>query len=221
MLYARQVIIDSNNKDGYIQSADYVPGKSGFIIRWNGNCEFNDGLFRGDVYANNGIFRGRIEAEDGYFRGRIEADEGVFRGTIESGPVYISNETTNPVSPQVFQANAKISDVVNALGANTNVSTGYFGSKQGLISIQASAGVVASTYVFYRLILNFNDGTSQTLQATNYAGGSINATLGSVLSIGGSVAGKIFKINNLPVGSAGLSVGTVYRDSSGYLKIVI
>jgi hypothetical protein len=32
-----------------IQSADYVPGVSGWIIRKDGSAEFNDGNFRGDV----------------------------------------------------------------------------------------------------------------------------------------------------------------------------
>jgi len=34
------------------------------------------------------------------------------------------------------------------------------------------------------------------------------------LSIGGSVPGKIFKMDNLPIGSAGLSTGTVYRNGN-------
>jgi hypothetical protein len=66
MLYASKVIIGEENKGGFIQSYDYVPGVSGFKIEWNGNVEFNNAKFRGHVEATSGTFHGRIEANEGF-----------------------------------------------------------------------------------------------------------------------------------------------------------
>lgn len=93
MLYAQKVEIGANNAEGYIKSAGYREGEKGFIIRWNGDCEFNNGLFRGIIEALGGVFHGRIEADEGYFHGRVEAEEGYFKnGTFEN--VNVSGNST-------------------------------------------------------------------------------------------------------------------------------
>lgn len=48
-LYAQQIIIQSDESGGFIQSANYVAGQSGFIIRWNGDVEIADGIIRGGI----------------------------------------------------------------------------------------------------------------------------------------------------------------------------
>ncbi|QNP21059.1 phage tail tip fiber protein [Providencia rettgeri] len=46
-----------------IQSDDFKKGEKGWQISKNGNPEFNDGTFRGKVYATDGDFRGTVHAE--------------------------------------------------------------------------------------------------------------------------------------------------------------
>ncbi|QIC15753.1 DUF1983 domain-containing protein [Providencia vermicola] len=46
-----------------IQSNDFKKGEKGWQIPKNGNPEFNDGTFRGKVYATDGDFRGTVHAE--------------------------------------------------------------------------------------------------------------------------------------------------------------
>ncbi|MEQ5136900.1 MULTISPECIES: TipJ family phage tail tip protein [Providencia] len=51
----------SNAKIGnVIQSNNFVSGKSGWQINKNGTPEFNDGVFRGKIYARDGEFRGTV-----------------------------------------------------------------------------------------------------------------------------------------------------------------
>jgi len=44
-----------------IQSENYQPNVSGFIVKADGNAEFNDGIFRGTLDVNRGIFRGELD----------------------------------------------------------------------------------------------------------------------------------------------------------------
>ncbi|WP_272526891.1 phage tail tip fiber protein, partial [Providencia sp. PROV198] len=46
-----------------IQSNDFKKGEKGWQIPKNGNPEFNDGTFRGKVYANDGEFKGTVYVE--------------------------------------------------------------------------------------------------------------------------------------------------------------
>ncbi len=59
------------NNGGYCRSENYAAGVSGWAIYGNGDCEFNNGTFRGNVYAEDGVFNGTVYAEDGYFKGFI------------------------------------------------------------------------------------------------------------------------------------------------------
>ena len=51
------------NYGGYARSENYKAGESGWVIYGNGNVEFNDGIFRGDIYAEDGYFKGTVYAE--------------------------------------------------------------------------------------------------------------------------------------------------------------
>jgi hypothetical protein len=46
---------------GSIKSQNYKQGASGFKIDYNGDCEFNNGKFRGRVEADEGFFSGLLE----------------------------------------------------------------------------------------------------------------------------------------------------------------
>ncbi|WP_272677161.1 TipJ family phage tail tip protein [Providencia sp. PROV160] len=60
-----------------IQSNDYKAGEKGWQIPKNGNPEFNDGIFRGKIYATDGDFKGTVHAEK-------------FIGDVATGTIYES-----------------------------------------------------------------------------------------------------------------------------------
>ncbi|EMK3412244.1 hypothetical protein V8068_001203 [Vibrio parahaemolyticus] len=63
------------NAGGYCRSSTFVSGTQGWAIYGDGSVEFNDGVFRGTVYATDGVFNGIVYAEDGYFKGTVYADK--------------------------------------------------------------------------------------------------------------------------------------------------
>jgi len=68
-LFAQKMILRSPN--GSIQSENYQVGKLGFIIKANGDVEFNIGIFKGHIEAASGTFHGRIEGQEGYIKGTL------------------------------------------------------------------------------------------------------------------------------------------------------
>lgn len=65
-IFARSITMRSG---GSIQSANYSAGSAGWKINSNGNVEFCNGTFRGDIYATNGTFSGKLESASGSFNG--------------------------------------------------------------------------------------------------------------------------------------------------------
>ena len=66
----------TNAKIGsYIQSNNYVAGKTGWRIDKNGNAELSGVTVRGTIYASDGVFTGTINGNDGYFKGTIYAEK--------------------------------------------------------------------------------------------------------------------------------------------------
>ncbi|WP_045405400.1 hypothetical protein [Vibrio jasicida] len=51
------------NPAGYCRSSTFVAGLQGWAIYGDGSVEFNDGVFRGDIYAENGYFKGTVYAD--------------------------------------------------------------------------------------------------------------------------------------------------------------
>ena len=220
MLYAKKVVIDDENKDGFIQSAGYVPGESGFIIRWNGDVEFNDAVFRGRVEANSGTFR------DGIFVNISVSGNSTFEGNIISGPIYASNEIRAPGAENTFPAGTLIRNVWAALGGGTDttISRSFdnvtHGTKTGMATIQMSRQTSFGPPPYYdmtfriTLSITFSDGTNY--QYVDSSGNS--SSLPSILVLAGG-AGKTLIFHDLPTGDTGLPAGTVWNDN-GTLKIV-
>ena len=79
---------------GTMQSSNYGAGVSGWQIHNNGNAEFNNGVFRGTVYA-----------EDGYFNGTVRADkilgDVVTAKTVSVAARTVSGSTTTIASASV------------------------------------------------------------------------------------------------------------------------
>jgi len=53
-------------KHGSIRSSNFVQGQSGFIIKWNGDCEFNSGIFRGILAAAQINITGTVNSGTAY-----------------------------------------------------------------------------------------------------------------------------------------------------------
>lgn len=78
-----------------IQSNDFKKGEKGWQIDKNGNPEFNDGTFRGKVYATDGDFRGTVHAEK--FIGDVATGvlyEGVSKYFIKQSVMSIETSIT-------------------------------------------------------------------------------------------------------------------------------
>jgi hypothetical protein len=209
MLYAKQVIISAENNGGYIASSDYVEGVSGFIIRWNGNVEFN-----------NGKFRGRIEADSGYFHGRIEADEGYFNNayinaiTIEAGPLQVKPAGTS--YSLSYNSGASISTILNDIYARTgkgypisiDTTSGTHNGKSviGIYGVRTDFPLPnppGGYTTIYSMSIFYSDGTSS----------AHSGTLSGALSFTFEYGDIVFKLVNLPTSDPHIS-GVVWRDGT-------
>jgi hypothetical protein len=143
---------NGQTKTGSIKSQNYRPGSAGFKIDYNGNAEFNDGVFRGDIHA-----------KDGYFKGVIEAKTGI------AGPW-----STSPAMPSYMHVRAFGRFGINATDISPwGVSGNYIGaerldSRTWLVkynfpnapqqNMDISPYLLAFTYGFWRIGSSFDAG---------------------------------------------------------------
>jgi len=119
---------------GWIQSENYNTGNAGFIIKSNGDVEFNTGTFRGTIYASSGIFHGRIEALEGIFNGKLRigdawTDNGAVDNRNARGSVYITDQRNSGTNYEVRIKNLNAYGETN-IGldhGNTTSQTRIFG----------------------------------------------------------------------------------------------
>jgi hypothetical protein len=240
--FAQQAIIKELqaqliNVQGAIFGGERFINENGRVIdkgkNLSGFCIEQDGKLK----ASGAEISGHIEATSGTLDNLTIKESATFLGTIKSGPVFISNETTASVPPTTFNAGTNVNTIVNTIGINKiiNVASGTSGSKSGLISIITTHSyirtqtVVAGTIMFtgyqhtWNFKLLFNDSTELSFTGTGHNATSTNptspmnnysGTIAQRLQFGGSIPGKIFRIENLPIGSAGLHVGSVYRNGN-------
>ena len=77
---AKQITLaTADSVDSYIQSDNFNTGTAGFRITSDGNVEFNNGNFRGDISGASGTFTGSITGASGTFGGNLSG------GTIDIG----------------------------------------------------------------------------------------------------------------------------------------
>lgn len=79
-----------------IQSDNFVSGSTGWNINRDGNCEFDNGVFRGKIYANDGVFAGQLNASSGQFDSLTGYNSTFTNCTIDSscvvnGQLYAEN----------------------------------------------------------------------------------------------------------------------------------
>ena len=67
-----------------IKSSNFSSGSAGFEIKSNGDAEFNDGNFRGDITGASGTFSGALSGATGTFSGSLSAATGTFSGNLSA-----------------------------------------------------------------------------------------------------------------------------------------
>ena len=188
----------------------------------------------GEAILNHARIRGHIEAVSGFFNNIHIGDRATFEGSIASGPLIASNEISMPAG-RTWPVQTTIATIKYDLGIGINearavsVSGGSFGAATGLIQLEFSrihfrtvTGVqgIPMPVMGDRLRIVFPN-TTFTVEDTSPSGMIINqGRISQALTIGGTASGKTLRFIDLPTGGGGLPVGTVFRDSSGFLRIV-
>jgi hypothetical protein len=98
MLMAQKIEVAGNNAEGYIKSAGYLKGEKGFIIRWNGDAEFNNLEVRNSAIIDSELF---------------------------AGPLFLSKDTPRPVT-RTFNPGATASEISQGLGDYRALSGGQY-----------------------------------------------------------------------------------------------
>jgi hypothetical protein len=181
----------------------------------------------GDVEFDNGTFRGRVEASSGFFDGTIFASDGIFKGAIEAGPLTMSNTLTGLPDYDAVGKRADIvySDISGEIGANkvaylssniTVTRVSAFGSPSTFVINRIS---VTETTTFGFLLNGFEPGGAWRFLARYDDSGTtvVDQRLVSQ-SADFNAQGVLYRLTNLP-GGPGSTVGDIYEDTSGYLRI--
>lgn len=97
----------TNAKIGnYIQSSNWVAGKTGWHINKDGGAEFNNVTVRGTVYATAGEFKGTITSNNGVFGGTVFAEK--IRGDIVSSSGSFTRVLTGVITSSAVYTLATI-----------------------------------------------------------------------------------------------------------------
>ncbi|EGR3070234.1 hypothetical protein DMW20_11775 [Vibrio parahaemolyticus] len=111
------------NSGGYERSSNYSASLKGWAIYGNGNVEFNEGVFRGDVYGKN------FYGENGYFKGTVYAEHLV-------GDIVTAKRKTNE--------NVSLNKVGVKKFSSVDVSTGRPYNRTLTIQLMMSAQALSS-----------------------------------------------------------------------------
>jgi hypothetical protein len=80
MLFTKNIIL---NKNGSIESSDYSPNNKGFVIKGDGNAEYNNLKLRGLLDANISLKNGIASPLVGAVRGRLDFGSGFTINNLE------------------------------------------------------------------------------------------------------------------------------------------
>jgi hypothetical protein len=206
-----QLVENGVTRQGEIKSGNYEEGVSGFRIKHDGDAEFNNGKFRGTIYANDGTFHGRIEADEGFFKGLLETP--ALRSSTEtvysSARSYAAGTTVqNAVnSEKAFWGNISGSEW-NKLFEASGTFRGQPISQLGFLD----AGSARPMAHYASITVIYSDGSNETLwdQTILPAGG---------LSFQRITAGWNIQMRNLPTSDPRIP-NVIWRDGTT-LKISV
>jgi len=140
---------------GKLQSGIYETGVSGWSIDADGNCEFNDGVFRGDVTLGN-VVRTIDTAEE--IQDAIDEVSGLGGGTI-----YLAPGTYNMTSDITIPSN------VYLLGASRSSVIIDFGSADYSIESVGTVGTHIQNILIKDLTVQNSTGRGIYLQYNDYS----------------------------------------------------
>jgi len=173
--------------DGYWQSSNYVAGVSGWRIN-NGDVEFGNGNFRGNITGASGIFSGELKALSGVIGGFIITEQDLYGGTIKT------NMSVGDVgSDGVIMDRDGLRGYSHILGQVFNIPTD--GSSP-----------------------TFSDGVILTsnMQSSNIAGSTIVGSVITGGRIRTSAEGRRVEITSSGISAINGSLGKTLGDSSVY-----
>ena len=75
-----------------LDSGNFVEGSEGWQITADGDVEFNNGTFRGELDAAGGSFSGELDAASGTFSGNLDAAGGIFSGELNAASGSFTGE---------------------------------------------------------------------------------------------------------------------------------
>lgn len=197
----------TNAKIGnYIRSNDYVAGTSGWNIPKDGSPEFNNGTFRGAIYATSGSFKGSIDATDGTFRGTVQAEK--FIGDVAVQKSFSNTFTSSSVdqSRTYYYQN---SGYAMTLSAQFIMSGRPIDGAIGAIILDLTINGTAKSYTF-----------SSNTVSSNATGGAITAFANLAVDIPADSARRAvtLRIRTTNIQSGSVNFGnmllTVTRSSS-------
>ena len=207
----KEIIIDTNNDDplnpvlGTIRSDNYVTNTSGWIIKSDGDVEFDSGTFRGDLDAAGGTFSGDISGASGTFTG------GLSGASISGGSININNNFIVDSNGNMTANNATLSGYLTSsssisgdqitggtisgttINAGNLTVTGQFQFGDVNISSSDIVGTIDNGAITDNKIdtLSFNKLTGVSISASDITTGTLNAAL-----IGGAALSMAFNITS-------------------------
>jgi hypothetical protein len=194
---------------GAIQSDNYSPGTSGFIIKADGTAEFNDITLRNNLNAYGGSFDTI----------RILGDS-FFEGDILSGPLELnSRNPSNITEIRIWGAGTTTRSLHEYILTNLKPTT----------PVNGLYGTIGFNYIWLGHYLSSNwvkcilydKDRVEIVQfdITNEYGDYVPLQYTTQIGFY-NPTGKTIKLNNLPLNEPTLS-GAIWRDSQGYLRIKI
>lgn len=179
---------------GAMQSPNYSPGVSGWIIKAGGDVEFGSGKFRGDITGASGTFSGGIIAVTGSIGGWSISADAIYKDGLTDAlsagmapvdyPFYAgkkyADRATAPfrVSPDgsLFASNATVSGAITA-GVGSSIASAYLSgviaqanlnvSNRGWTQTCAFSVTDADTVAWGSGVFTSADGTAYNIVAGN------------------------------------------------------
>jgi hypothetical protein len=166
---------------------------------------------------------GTLKAAQAFLNNIYITGASVFGGEINIGPLSASNDDIVPPAEKVFAALTRLKDIADWYGATRNVTknvyagSGSYGSKTGILSLSIWFGEYLNYSRYIEITIYFNNGSHESITNINYDG--TEARTNRELRVGGGVAGKKFRLVNLPQNPANAESGTVYIATLNGVKV--
>ncbi len=221
---------------GAIKSENYVAGSAGWSIDGDGNVEFNDGDFRGDITGASGTFSGTVSGGQIDIGGsdtssfHVDADGNMWlgAGTYLGAPFKVSKAGEIDIGSGAFTVDISGNVVANSIDVATVLDRVYFDTgltNNGYIShdtnslyIQGAGDIWFpnnATTEWPPSINMYNNGTSRSA-LTLYAATSIRLGDGPHPDIGYALSGvpissfyvELHKTNGLTASLSNLTVSS-------------